>query len=131
MLFNQHLKNFSWGWFLLYQHVTTFLALIFFAQSCGVSRQWLSLELLRRGRHQRGRQPGHDGLVHAAVPWRHSLDFQDRVQTQTLNQRGISEALNAQGAAVLGGTPDALSAMVKSETGSFTRMAREFNIRLD
>ncbi len=43
----------------------------------------------------------------------------------------VREALNAQGAAVLGGTPDALSAMVKSETASFTRMAREFNIRLD
>lgn len=43
----------------------------------------------------------------------------------------VREALNGQGAVVLGGTPEALTAMVKSETGTFTRMVRDFNIRLD
>jgi tripartite-type tricarboxylate transporter receptor subunit TctC len=43
----------------------------------------------------------------------------------------VRDALSAQGAVALGGAPDALSAMIKTESGSFTRMAREFNIRLD
>jgi hypothetical protein len=43
----------------------------------------------------------------------------------------VRTALNGQGATVVGGSPEVLATMMRTETANFSRMVKEFGIRVD
>jgi hypothetical protein len=73
--------------FLFHRHAAAVLAEGHLVQPGGLPDQRIPVELLWRGRRQRGHQPGHDAVVHDAVHGGGGVHVQDRLPTQELSAR--------------------------------------------
>ena len=71
--------DFSWRDILFDRHAAAVLAQCHAGQSCCLSRQRISLELLWQLGRRRRRQPRYDSCISGFMPRRRHLDFPDRV----------------------------------------------------